>query len=130
MAELWSVHATEDACELAMRAPGAGRVASDEVMVRGVIAEDLRDAIRRVDRDALIRQATEGWVEVQIQGSDARDVFARMSALRLPDERGYVQGDVAHVAVRVFVDDDVVRLLVPAYWEWHLRRRVEAEAGG
>ena len=127
MAEIWSVHATEEACDLAMRAPGAGRVASDEVVVRGSIAEDLRDAIRRVDRDALIRDATEGWAEVTIDGSDARDVFARISALRLPDERGYVQGDVARVLGRVFVDDDGIRVLVPAYWESHVRRRFEAE---
>ena len=129
MAEVWSVHATEEACDLAMRAPGAGRVASDEIVVRGVIAEDLRDAIRRVDRDALIREATEGWAEVAIEGSDARDVFARISALRLPEGRGYVQGDVARVLGRVFVDDDGIRVLVPAYWESHLRRRLEAEPG-
>jgi len=126
VAEVWSVHATDEACDLAMRAPGAGRVASDEVVVRGVIAEDLREAIRRVDRDALIRATTEGWAEVAIDGSDARDVFARISALRLPEERGYVQGDVARVLGRVFVDDDGIRVLVPAYWESHLRRRLEA----
>jgi hypothetical protein len=128
--ELWSVHATEEACDLAMRAPGAGRVASDEVMVRGLIADDLRDAIRRVDREALIREATEGWAEVAMDRSDARDVFSRVSALRLPDGRGYVQGDVAHVLGRVFVDDEAIRVLVPAHWESHVRRRVEEAGGG
>jgi hypothetical protein len=127
--ELWSVHATEEACDLAIRAPGAGRVASDEVMVRGAIAEDLRVAIRRVDPDALIRETTEGWAEVAIEGSDARDVFARVSALALPDGHGYVQGDVARVAARVFVGKDEIHVLVPAYWESHLRRRLEAGVG-
>lgn len=128
MAELWSVHANEEACDLAMRAPGAGRVAADEVMVRGPIAEDLRTAVRTVDPDALIREVTEGWTEVAVTGSDARDVLARVSELRLPDGPGFVQGDVARVVARVFVDDDGIRVLVPAYWESHLRRRLEAKS--
>jgi hypothetical protein len=41
-----------------------------------------------------------------------------------------VQGDVARVAARVFVGDDGIRVLVPAYWGSHLRRRLEAEGGG
>lgn len=127
MDELWSVHAGEEACDLAMRAPGAGRVASDEVIVRGSIAEDIRRAVRIVDPDALIREATEGWAEIVIDGGDARDVFARLSELQLPDGPGYVQGDVARVVARVFVDEDVIRVLVPAYWESHLRRRIEEE---
>jgi hypothetical protein len=125
--ELWSVYATEEACDLAMRAPGAGRVASDEVMVRGPIADDLRSAIRRVDDGALIRESTEGWTEVTIDRSDARDFFARVSALQLPEGRGYVQGDVARVGARVFVDDGSIRVLVPAHWGFHLRRRLEEE---
>ena len=129
MRELWSVYASEEACDIAMRAPGAGRVASDEVMVRGPMAEDLRSAVRTVDTDALIREATEGWVEVAMDGSDARDVFARVSELRLPDGPGYVQGDVARVVARVFVDEEGIRVLVPAYRESHLRRRLEAESG-
>ena len=130
MPELWSVCANEEACDLAMRAPGAGRVAPDEVMVRGPIAEDLRTAIHTVDPDSLIREATEGWTEVAVDGADARDVFARVSELRLPDGVGYVQGDVARVAARVFVGEGTIRVLVPAYWESHLRRRLEAETGG
>ena len=130
MAELWSVYASEDACELAMRALGAGRVAADEVMVRGPIAEDLRVAILAVDPDGLIREATEGWVEIAVDGGDARDVFARVSELRLPDGRGYLQGDVARVAARVYVEDDGIRVLVPAHWESHLRRRLEGAGSG
>ena len=130
MPEIWSVFATEEACDLAMRAPGAGRVASDEVMVRGRIAEDLRAAIRTVDPDALVREATEGWVEVVIGGGDARDVFARISELPLPDGRGYVQGDVARVAARVFVDTDGIRVLVPASWGSHLKQRIDDEGSG
>ena len=130
MPEIWSVHADEEACDLAMRASGAGRVAADEVMVRGSIAEDLRAAIRRVDPDALIREATEGWAEIVIEGGDARDVFARVSELRLPGGPGYVQGDVARVAARVFVDGDGIRVLVPASWGSHLQRRFDDAGSG
>jgi hypothetical protein len=123
--ELWSVHALEEACDLAMRAPGAGRVAADEVFVRGPIADDLREAVRTVDPDAVIRDATEGWAEIALAGGDALAVFARLSELRLPDPGGYVQGDVARVAARVFVDDDAIRLFVRSPWEAYLRRQVE-----
>jgi len=130
MPEIWSVCANEEACDLAMRAPGAVRVAADEVMVRGPIAGDLRAAIHTVDPDALIREATEGWVEVVIDGADARDVFASVSELRLPDGPGYVQGDVARVGARVFVEDDGIRVLVPAYWDSHLRRCLDGAGSG
>jgi hypothetical protein len=119
------VHANEDACDLAMRAPGAGRVAADEVFVRGPIAEDLRAAVQTVDPDALIRESTEGWEPVVLEGDEARDVFARLSDLRLPDGSGYVQGDVARVAARVFAEDDALHLFVRAQWGAYLRRQIE-----
>jgi hypothetical protein len=119
------VHATEEACDLAMRAPGAGRVATDEIMVRGQVAEDLRIAVRTVDPDAVIRESTEGWAEIVLDGSDAREVFARLSELRLADGGGYVQGDVARVVARVFVEDAALHLLVPAPWGAYLERQVE-----
>ena len=125
MVELWSVHANEDACDLAMRAPGAGRVAADEVFVRGAIAEDLGAAVRSVDPDAVIRESTEGWEGFVLEGGVARAVFARLSDLRLPDGGGYVQGDVARVAARVFVEDGALHLFVRAQWGAYLRRQVE-----
>ena len=125
MPEIWSVYANEEACDLVMRAPGAGRVAADEVMVRGPIAGDLRAAIHTVDPYALIREATEGWVEFVIDGADARDVFATVSELRLPDGPGYVQGDVARVGARVFVEDEGIRVLVPSPRASHVRRRID-----
>lgn len=129
MPEPWSVYATADACDLAMRAPHAGRVAPDEVFVAGPIADDLRRAIVRVDPGAVLRDASQGWTEVDLPDG-GRETFARLSSLRLPDGDGYVQGDVARVAVRVFVDGDAIRLFVPAYWAAHLLervRRVEAD---
>ena len=122
MPERWSVHATDEACDVAMRAPHAGRVAPDEVFVAGPVADDLRRAIRTVDPTALVRDASQGWTEVVLP--DGRDTFARLSSLRLPDGDGYVQGDVARVVARVFADGGAVRVYVPAFWETHLRERV------
>jgi sarcosine oxidase gamma subunit len=124
VAELWSVHAAADACDLVMRAPGAGRVAADEVVVRGPIAEDLRAAVRTIDADAVIRECSEGWTEIVLSGADARATFAEVSDLPLPVGGGYVQGDVAGVAVRVFVEDDVLRLFVRASWGPYLDRQM------
>jgi hypothetical protein len=124
VAELWSVHAAEEACELAMRTPGAGRVATDEVIVRGPIAEDLRAAVHTIDADAVIRECSEGWSELVLTGADARATFARLSDLPLPEGSGYVQGDVARVAARVFVEEDTLRVLVRPSWESYLAREI------
>ena len=124
MAELWSVHAAEEACDLAMRTPGAGRVATDEVIVRGPIAEDLRAAVHTIDADAVIRECSEGWLEFVLSGADARATFARLSDLLLPEGGGYVQGDVARVGARVFVEDDTLRVLVRPSWESYLARQI------
>lgn len=130
MAELWSVHAAEEACDLAMRAPAAGRVATDEVIVRGSIAEDLRAAVRTIDADAVIRECSEGWSEIELSGADARSTFARVSELPLPDGGGFVQGDVAGVAARVFVEEDTLRVFVRASWGSYLARRIGRRRSG
>lgn len=124
MAELWSVHAAEEACGLAMRAPGAGRVATDEVIVRGSIAEDLQAAVRTIDADAVIRECSEGWSEIVLSGAHARSTFARVSDLPLPDGGGYVQGEVARVAARVFVEEDTLRVFVLASLSSYLARQI------
>ena len=129
MDEVWSIHASPDACDLAMRAPGAGRVAADEVFLVGRVPADLRDAIEKVDAAALVRDAAEGWEEIPLDARDARDVLARLSELAVPDPPGYVQGDVARVAVRAFVREDGTSLFVRAPWAAHLRRRIAQERG-
>lgn len=127
MPERWSIHASEDACDLAMRAPGAGRVAADEVFVAGRLPPDLRDAIRTVDPDALIRDVVDGWDEIRLRSDAARAVWPRVSQLTLPDPAGYVQGDVAGVLVRAFVAEETVSLFVRPPLAHHLRRRIERE---
>jgi hypothetical protein len=125
MREIWSVHASDDACGIAMRAPGAGRVAADEVMVAGPIADDIRRAIEKVDPRALVRDASDGWIEIALSRRSARNIVAHLSELELPPGPGYVQGDVARVPVRVLVGEDGVSLFVGASHEAHLRRRIQ-----
>ena len=78
-----------------------------------------------VDPDALVRETTEGWEGIVLEGDNAHAVFARLSDLRLPDGGGYVQGDVARVAARVFAEDGALHLFVRAQWSAYLRRQVE-----
>jgi hypothetical protein len=125
MAELWSVHATEDACDLAMRAPGAGRAAQDEVFVAGRLPEDLRAAIAKVDPHALIRDASEGWEAIVLALDDAPAIWSCLSELPLPGAPGYVQGAFAAVPVRALVTDHAVVLHVRPPDAHHVRRRIE-----
>lgn len=127
MAERWSIHATEDACDVAMRAPGAGRVAVDEVFVAGPLAPDLRAAVERVDPDALIRGVEDGWDELVLEPEEVRSIWPGLSQLTLPDAPGYVQGDVAGVPVRTIVGREAVSLFVRPPVAHHLRRRIVEE---
>jgi sarcosine oxidase gamma subunit len=123
VAEVWSVLANPDACDLAMRAPRAGRIAADEVMVAGPVAADIRAAIAKVDPDAVVRRADDGWAEVVVDGSDARDVIARLSELDVP-ATGFVHGDVARVAARIYAREDAVSIFVRSSFEATIRRRI------
>ena len=67
------------------------------------------------------RTSWEGWDQAT---QASRETFARLSSLRLPDRDGYVQGEVARVGARVFVDGGAIRVFVPAYWGTHLLERV------
>lgn len=125
MPELWSVHATEDACDLAMRASGAGRVAADEVFVAGRLPDDLRAAIAKVDPAALIRDASEGWEAIALARDDAQAVWPRLCELPLPEPPGYVQGAFAGVPVRAVVTDVAVAVHVRPPVAYHVRRRIE-----
>lgn len=127
MPERWSIHATADACDVAMRAPGAGRVAVDEVFVTGPLADDLRSAIRKVDPDALIRDAVDGWDEVVLDPHDAGTIWPRVHDQPLPEAGGSLLAAVDGVPVRVSVGDDVVRLFVRPPLAHHLRRRIDEE---
>jgi hypothetical protein len=118
------VFASPEACD---RLPEAYRIAPDEAMLLGDVPEGLEATVLALDPDALVLDVTDGWGLLELLGSDAREAFARISELELP-ERGFVQGEVARVGVRVLVEDDRLRLLVPAMWTEHVRERILADA--
>lgn len=118
------VFASPEACD---RLAEACRIAPDEAMVLGEPPADLEARVRELDPDAVVLDVSEGWDLLQLEGPGAREAFARISELELP-ERGFVQGEVARVAVRVLAEGDHVSLLVPAMWAGHVRERILTDA--
>lgn len=111
------------AIDAAMDEPGGYRMAPDELMSIGGSLDRIREAVEAVDPDALVVDASDGWATWTLRGDGARPSFAYLSSIELPTE-GCVQGDVAHVPVRVVVEDDQVHLFVPAMWSAYLRERL------
>lgn len=125
--------ATSDALD-ALLVPGratACRIADDELLLvcRSEVADEVvREVETRLavlDPDAIVVETTDGWAASVLEGAEARSIFALVSRLQLPD-RGFVQGEVAHVPAKVLVEDDSIRILVPAALEAHLRSRIAA----
>lgn len=109
------------------------RTAPDELLLlaapeRGPEAAALAgSALREHDPDALVLEVTDGWWAWTLSGPDAREAFARLSALELP-ERGEVQGELARVPAKVLAEPDRLHVLVPSPWAEHVRERVLALA--
>jgi len=101
--------------------PGAAvlcRIAPDEaLLVGGAPAGGVADP------HAVVLDVTDGWSVFALSGDTPRSAFAYVSAVPLPDE-GFVQGDVAHVPVKVIVERDAIRFLVPSMWGEYLRDRI------
>jgi hypothetical protein len=110
-----------------MRAPGACRIAPEEVMVVGSLAGDLAAAVRTVDDGALIVDASEGWAGLTLAG-DTDAAIRRLSELEPPDG-GFLQGEVAGVPARVLTEPGRMLLLVPAMFEAHVRGRILRDCG-
>ncbi len=110
----------------------AFRVAPDEAMVLGEagtgprLAETAARAALRVDADAVVVDATDGWTAWALIGARALDAFARLSQIQ-PRERGYLQGEVARVPARVVVGERAVHVFAPAMWDAFLRQRILAD---
>jgi len=107
------------------------RIAEDELLLicepdlAREIAREVETRLTVVDGDALVRDTTDAWAAVAIDDAHAGRTFARLSRLPLPD-RGFLQGEVAHVPAKVLVDGDGVLVLVPSALEDHVRSRVAA----
>ena len=99
------------------------RVAPGEVMVVGADAT----AVTAGEPTALIADVSDAWVAFVIDGDDAPDVFARLSELALPSE-GWIQGEIAHAACKVFVEPARITIYVPAMLATHLEERIRTDA--
>ena len=124
-----AVLATPEACERVSALRGACAVSPGEVAIVGDASiTALRQAVERIDADAVVRDVSEGWAMHTISGDGAREAFARLSELELPAS-GFVQGAVARIGIRVLVAGDRLDLLVPSMLAAHLRERIEDECG-
>jgi hypothetical protein len=106
-------------------------VADDEVMLVGALKwialQEAARAAQRHDDDAVVLDVSDGWSCWTLSGSGAHDVLRRLSELEHSGD-GYLQGDVAHVPVRLIAHGERLHLFVPAIWEEHLRSRIRAAA--
>lgn len=115
--------ASPEAIDAAEALPGTHRVAPDELMAIDGSFDRIKEVVETADPDALIVDATDGWAAWTLRGDGARPAFAYLSSIELPHV-GFVQGDVAHVPVRVVVAEDLLHLFVPAMWGACLRERL------
>jgi len=109
-------------------------VADDELMLVG--RPEASDELQRLagealigDDDAVVLDVSDGWSAWTLSGAGTDDVLERLSELKHSGD-GYLQGDVAHVPVRLIAHAERLHLLVPATWEEHLRSRIRAAATG
>ncbi len=119
--------------------PGHGarplRTAPDEILFvsrAGVghdVLREVTDRVAAVEPDALVLDVGDGWSAWDLSGADAAHGFSYLSALELPEGDGFVQGDVAHVAAKVWVARHGITILVPASWSAYLRERAVRDAG-
>lgn len=101
------------------------RIALDEAIAIDESVSALQEHLRVADPTAIVLDTTDGWAAFALTGQGARQAFARLSDLRLPEAAGFVQGDVARVPVKVLVSGEGLTLLVPAMWGPYLRERFE-----
>ena len=103
------------------------RIAPDELIVIGSreAAGDILAACSRRVEDGLTLDHTDAFAAWLISGPDAGQAFARLSAIRLPDERpAFVQGAVAGVPAKVLAEPDQILVLVPSTLGSHLGERL------
>jgi glucokinase len=130
-AAVTAVYASAEALDrLAPAGAVACRIAPDEAMFVAAPQDAdrvVRDAgaVTAGDPDAVVLDATDGWAVWTLVGEAAHDAFARLSRLELP-VTGFMQGEAAHVAVRVISSSGRIDILVPAMWRDYLRERILA----
>ena len=119
--------------------PGHGarllRTAPDEILFvseAGVghdVVREVTDRVAAIEPDALVLDVGDGWAAWDLLGADAAHGFSYLSPLVLPEGDGFVQGEVAHIAAKVWAAPNTITILVPASWSAHLRERALRDAG-
>lgn len=119
--------------------PGHGartvRVAADEALfvadaaTAPEVLREIEDRIAAIESDAVVRDAGDGWAAWTLEGADTPRAFAHVSQLHPPATGDWVQGDVARVGAKVLGEDGGLTILVPAYWDDHVRTRLVEDAG-
>ena len=106
----------------------ACRVAPDELILIGAHAasDEILAACSHHLEEGLALDHTDAFAAWAISGHQAGEVFARLSAMRLPDERpAFVQGAVAGVPAKVLAEADRIVVLVSSVLGHHLGERLE-----
>jgi hypothetical protein len=109
-----------------------GRIAPDEVVFVGApgsaaaLVEDLEAQLDAEGNAALVIDHTDGWTFYTLAGDGLEEVWARISAVRLPDADAsgapvFTVGKVCDVAAKVFVRTGRVDVMTGA----EVRRHVE-----
>ena len=119
--------------------PGHGartvRVAADEALfvadaaTAPEVLREVEDRIAAIESDAVVRDVGDGWTAWTLVGPDAPDAFAHVSQLPSPAAGGWAQGDLARVGAKVLGEDGGLTILIPAYWDDHVRTRLVEDAG-
>ena len=119
--------------------PGHGartvRVAADEALfvadaaTAPEVLRGVEDRIAAIESDAVVRDVGDGWSAWTLVGPDAPDALAHVSQVPAPVAGEWIQGDLARVGAKVLGGDDGLTILVPAYWDAHVRTRLVEDAG-
>ena len=135
MADLITTRASLIACMATPEAldtlEGAHRIAPDEALVvtapKGAgRAAAIQEALVPHDPHAMVVETTDAWQGLTLAGQGARQIFAHLSQLALPETEGFVQGDVGRLPAKLLVraPGDRVTMFVPASQAHALRERI------
>ena len=122
-----AVLASADAIDT-MGVPGDAttcRVAPREALVIGGSGVSAADIVVG-EPGAIVEDVTDGWAGFELVGDDAREAFARLSELELP-ENGFVQGDVARIGAKILMSPGRITILVPAMLGAFVEERIRTD---
>jgi hypothetical protein len=121
-----------------LRAPAGtlvGRIAPDEVVFVGspgsaaALVDDLEGQVASEGNAALVIDHTDGWTFYSLTGEGLEEVWARVSAVRLPEAAAdgpvFTVGKVCDVATKVFVRPGRVDVMTGAEVRRHVEERFE-----